>query len=191
MKMSNFEKIFVNNTIRSRQVSHYAEKMFKLIGCQPGQRYLDFGCGNGASAINLAQKYPLDVTGIDVDADQIRLAHASRRLLPNVRFLAVDGTYLPFGDAKFDIVYTNKVTHHIANWYEAVTEMARVVKPGGHLIYADLIVPNWLADIGQQVMKQTGFPTSDGLRNIFDRHQLHQVHALVTPFHYEVVLQKG
>ncbi|MCB0193806.1 MAG: class I SAM-dependent methyltransferase [Anaerolineae bacterium] len=191
MKMSDFEKLFVNNTIRSRQVSHYAEKMLKLIGCQAGQRYLDFGCGNGASAINLAKKYPLDVTGIDIDADQIRLAQASRCSIPNVRFLTVDGTRLPFDDARFDIVYTNKVTHHISNWLEAVTEMVRVVKPGGHLIYSDLIAPIWLADIGQKVMKQTGFPTSDGLETLFNRHQLYKVHASITPLHCEVVLQKS
>ena len=50
--------------------------MLKLIDVKAGQKYLDVGCGNGAAAIHLAQKYQLDVTGIDVDPDQIRLAEA-------------------------------------------------------------------------------------------------------------------
>ena len=191
MKMTNFEKIFVNSPTRSRQVSNYAEKMLKLIDFKTGQKYLDFGCGNGTAAINLAQKYPLDLTGIDVDTDQIRLAQESSRHLSNIRFIPVDGTRLPFDDGEFDIVFTNKVTHHIPNWLEAVAEMVRVVKPGGHLIYADLIVPNWLANIGRRVTKQTGFPTNDGLENLFNRCRLHKIHASITPLHYEVVLQKG
>ncbi|MCB9076718.1 MAG: class I SAM-dependent methyltransferase [Anaerolineaceae bacterium] len=190
MKMTNFEKIFVNNPFRSWQVSHYAEKMLKRTDFKIGQTYLDFGCGNGAAAINLATKYPLKITGIDVDLDQIRLAQQAGRHLANVRFIPVDGTRLPFDDGEFDIVYTNKVTHHIPNWLEAVAEMTRVVKPGGYLIYADLIVPSWLAQLGRRVMKQTGFPTGDGLEMLFRQRRLHPIYTAITPVHYEVVLHK-
>ena len=190
MKMTNIEKLLVNHPIRSWQVSHYAEKMLKRIDFQAGQTYLDFGCGNGAAAINLATKYPLEIIGIDVDLDQIRLAQQASCHLTNIRFIPVDGTRLPFDDGEFDIVFTNKVTHHIPNWLEAVAEMARVVKPGGHLIYADLIAPNWLAQLGGRVMKQTGFPTSDGLETLFRQRCLRPVHASITSMHYEVVLQK-
>lgn len=190
MKMTNFEKIFVNNPFRSWQVSHYAEKMLKRTDFKIGQTYLDFGCGNGVAAINLATKYPLKITGIDVDLDQIRLAQQAGYHLANIRFIPVDGTRLPFDDGEFDIVYTNKVTHHIPNWLEAVAEMARVVKPGGYLIYADLIVPNWLAQLGRRVMKQTGFPTGDGLETLFRQRRLHPIYTAITPVHYEVVLHK-
>lgn len=191
MKMSNLEKILVNNPIRSRQVSYYAEKMLKRIDVQAGQTYLDFGCGNGAAAIHLATQYPLEFMGIDVDLDQIRLAQQAGCRLPNIHFIPVDGTHLPFDDGEFDIVYTNKVTHHIANWCEAVAEMGRVIKPGGHLIYADLIAPNWLARFGRRIMKQTGFPTRDGLGTLFRERCLRPIHASVTSMHYEVVLQKA
>ena len=43
MKMTNLEKILVNNSMRSRQVSRYAEKMLKWIDLKAGQKYLDFG----------------------------------------------------------------------------------------------------------------------------------------------------
>ncbi|MCB0167309.1 MAG: class I SAM-dependent methyltransferase [Anaerolineae bacterium] len=191
MKMTNLEKILVNNSMRSRQVSRYAEKMLKWIDLKAGQKYLDFGCGNGAAAINVATKYPLEVIGIDVDLDQIRLAQQAGCHLSNVRFIPVDGTRMPFDDGEFDIVYTNKVTHHIPNWLEAVAEMVRVIRPGGHLIYADLIAPNWLAQLGQQVMKQSGFPTGDGLETLFRQRHLRYIHASITPMHYEVVLQKA
>lgn len=76
MKMTNLEKIFVNSPRHSLQVSQHAEKLLKLVEFKAGQKYLDVGCGNGAAPIYLARRYHLDVTGIDVDSDQIRLAQA-------------------------------------------------------------------------------------------------------------------
>lgn len=74
MKMSNLEKQFVNSPSHSRQVSHQADRLLKLTQFNAGQNYLDVGCGNGAAPIYVAQKYQLNVTGIDVDPDQIKLA---------------------------------------------------------------------------------------------------------------------
>jgi hypothetical protein len=45
MKMTRFEKFFVNSERRSQRVAGYAEKMLRLAGFVPGQTYLDFGCG--------------------------------------------------------------------------------------------------------------------------------------------------
>jgi len=74
MKMTKFEKFFVNRAGRSQRVAEYAERMLRLAGFAPGQSYLDFGCGNGAAAIRLASKLGLKVTGIDVDPEQIETA---------------------------------------------------------------------------------------------------------------------
>ena len=76
MKMTNLEKTFVNSTTHSRQVSSYAERLLQFTQFKAGQRYLDVGCGNGAAPIHLARKYELQVTGIDVDPEQIRRAEA-------------------------------------------------------------------------------------------------------------------
>jgi hypothetical protein len=43
MKMTKFEKFFVNSPKRSRRVAEYAEEMLRLAGFAPGQDYLDFG----------------------------------------------------------------------------------------------------------------------------------------------------
>ena len=116
MKMSNIEKRFVNSPSHSRQVSSQAEKMLRLVDVGTGQKYLDVGCGNGAAPIRLARTYQLEVTGIDVDPDQIELARQSSTGLNNAHFLTVSGTQMPFEEAEFDIVATNKVMHHVANW---------------------------------------------------------------------------
>ena len=74
MKMTTFEKFFVNSAGRSRRVAEYAERMLRLVGFAAGQSYLDFGCGNGAAAVHLASKLGLKVKGIDVDPEQIEAA---------------------------------------------------------------------------------------------------------------------
>jgi ubiquinone/menaquinone biosynthesis C-methylase UbiE len=54
-----------------------------------------------------------------------------------------------FDDAEFDIVATNKTTHHIPEWKAVLAEIVRVLKPGGYFIYGDLVVPSWLARLGR------------------------------------------
>ena len=77
MKMGRFEKLFINRPGHSRRVAEHAEMMLRLVGFAPGQSYMDFGCGNGAAGVYLAAKHGLDVTGIDVDPEQIEAARAT------------------------------------------------------------------------------------------------------------------
>jgi ubiquinone/menaquinone biosynthesis C-methylase UbiE len=191
MKMSNLEKSFVNSVSHSRRVSHYAEKLLKMTDFRAGQKYLDVGCGNGAAPIYLARTYHLEVTGVDVDPDQIRLAQEQSAGLKGTWFLTVDGEQLPFEAGEFDIVFTNKVTHHIPYWREVLAEMVRVLKPGGYFIYADLIYPDWLASLGELVTKNyAGFPSRAALEAFIEQQQLTRLHLKTAWSHYEAVLQK-
>ena len=156
MKMGRFEKLFVNRPSHSRRVSEHAEKMLRLVSFAPGQTYLDFGCGNGAAAVYLASKHGLDVTGIDVDPEQIETVRTLSKESTRARFLAVDGTKLPFGDDEFDFVATHKVTHHIPDWREALLQMLRVLRLSGYLIYTDFVFPSWVASLGKRIVEEYG-----------------------------------
>src|SRR5262245_28050727 len=191
MKMTGLEKRFVNSPSHSQQVSHYAEKLLQLTDFKAGQKYLDVGCGNGASPIHLVRTYHLAVTGIDVDPDQIRLAQEQSAGLKGSRFMTGDGRQLPFEGGEFDLVYTHKVTHHIPYWPEVLAEMVRVLKPGGYFIYVDFIYPTWLAVVGQLVAENyAGFPTGAALDTFIEQHQLTRVHIAKSWLQYEAVLQK-
>jgi ubiquinone/menaquinone biosynthesis C-methylase UbiE len=191
MKMGKIEKLFVNNEIHSRQVSEHFERLLQHTKVERGQTYLDLGCGNGAAPIHLAQTYGLVVTGIDVDPEQIALAQTQSANLPNVRFLTIDGTQLPFADVEFDIVATNKVMHHIGNWLDAVAEMIRVLKPGGYLIFADIVVPPWLARAGQYLLKdRLSFPTVATVDELLARENLSYKYRRQSLAHYELVCYK-
>jgi ubiquinone/menaquinone biosynthesis C-methylase UbiE len=87
-------------------------------------------------------------------------------------------------------VATNKVTHHIAHWKDAVAEMIRVLKPGDYLIYNDIVYPVWAARIGQTLAgKWFGFPTIKGLETIAGQNELSQIHLSRATTIYETIYQ--
>ncbi len=191
-KMSEFEKSFVNSDRHSRTVSLYTERLLALAHPRPGQRYLDVGCGNGAAPVYVARNFQLNVSGVDVDPEQIALAQATSKGMKNIRFLAIDSRSLPFHDGEFDIVFTNKVTHHIRDWEQAVMEMVRVLKPGGYLIYADFILPSLAASLGRAIVaNRRDFPTRRVLDDLFTKSGLQSVHRKIQPMHFEGVFLKA
>jgi len=190
MKMTKFEKSFVNSPRRSQRVAEYAEKMLRQVGFAPGQSYLDFGCGNGAAAVRLASKLGLKVTGVDVDPEQIEAARERSGVTPNARFVTADESQLPFGDSEFDFVATHMVTHHIPDWQNALRQMLRVLKPNGCLIYKDFALPKWVASLGRKISKSLGYLTAEDLDRFAQENHLAVVH-LARPFNrYEVVWRK-
>jgi ubiquinone/menaquinone biosynthesis C-methylase UbiE len=179
MKMGWVEKLFVNSERHSRRVARHAEDFVRVVDPRPGQRLLDVGCGNGAAPVHLARTLGLAVTGVDVDPEQIADAKRRAEGLPEARFLTIDAERLPFEPDEFDVVFTNKVTHHVPDWQAAVSEMVRVLKPGGHLLYSDLVAP-----FG------TRYPTRRAIDRLVARHGLELVSRSGSPVHYKGVFRK-
>ena len=61
------------------------------------------------------------------------------REFPNASAKTADATALPFPDASFDAVVSCLMLHHIIDWEAAVTEVARVLRPGGTFVGYDLV----------------------------------------------------
>jgi ubiquinone/menaquinone biosynthesis C-methylase UbiE len=90
---------------------------------------LDLGCGLGAYHAGLEGKFR-ELHGIDVSAHSVEQA-AKRH--PFVRYATFDGERLPYDDGEFSLAFTVCVMHHVPppKWTAFVTEMHRVIKPGG------------------------------------------------------------
>lgn len=103
-----------------------------------GKRVLDYGCGSGYGASRIAQS-AASVTAVDVAADAI--AHASAQFgAPNLEFLAIDPDRpLPFADGSFDTVLSFQVFEHVADTARYLSEIHRVLVPGGRLM---LVTPD-------------------------------------------------
>ena len=95
-------------------------------------RILDVGTGTGAGALRLAQRFPeAQIVGVDISDAMLGQARRNTAddLRERVRFERADASALPFGDGSFDLV-----TH--ANMIPFFDEVARVVTPGGHALFA-------------------------------------------------------
>lgn len=175
MKMTAVEKRFVNRPSHTRTVAAHAEQLLDRIKPQAGWRYLDVGCGVGAAAHAIADSSNLEVTGVDVDPKQIEAAQPGVAR-PNLHFKVMDATCLDFRDGEFDIVATSMMTHHIPNWDRALSEMARVLRPGGFLIYTDFTFRSWLAKIGRLFFRFVGFPSTSIIDSLALQAGLVKVH---------------
>jgi ubiquinone/menaquinone biosynthesis C-methylase UbiE len=106
-----------------------------------GMRVLDVGCGIGGSARHLAAERSCHVTGIDLTRDFIEVATAladRTGLADRVAFDHGSATELPYGPDSFDIVWTEHVQMNIADKAAFYGEIARVLKPGGRLLFHDI-----------------------------------------------------
>jgi SAM-dependent methyltransferase len=103
-----------------------------------GKRVLDFGCGSGYGSARMAE-VATSVDAVDVAEDAV--AHAKEKFLrPNLRFTRIDPSApLPFANASFDTVLSFQVFEHVTNVDHYLSEIRRVLVPGGTLI---LVTPD-------------------------------------------------
>lgn len=106
-----------------------------------GRRVLDIGCGLGAAAVELAQKYGArSVLGADVElhlVEQAGARAAAAGLSDRVRFQLIDPGPLPFEDAEFDMVFTKDAIVHVPDKAACYAEVYRVLGPGGVFVGSD------------------------------------------------------
>jgi len=100
-----------------------------------GLSVLDVGCGGGLLSEALAQAGG-NVTGIDQSNGSLAAAreHAAVSGL-TIEYIHGDATRLPFGNASYDIAIASQVLEHIPHWQQAAREIARVLKPGGTVLF--------------------------------------------------------
>jgi glycosyltransferase involved in cell wall biosynthesis/ubiquinone/menaquinone biosynthesis C-methylase UbiE len=111
-----------------------------------GERMLEVGGGMGTDLAQFA-KHGAHVTDVDLSAGHLALAQENFRLRGlSGCFVHHDAEQLPFESSTFDLVYTNGVLHHTPNTRKMVSEIYRVLKPGGRVIamvYAEASLQYW------------------------------------------------
>ncbi|HLV35739.1 MAG TPA: methyltransferase domain-containing protein [Spirillospora sp.] len=118
------------------------QRIVQLVAAQPAQRALDAGCGAGHTAAAIA---PHVGTVIALDFTPTMLEQveqlAAERGLTNLTTRHGDVENLPFADASFDLVVSRYSAHHWPHPAVAVSEIARVLQPGGRFILSDITAP--------------------------------------------------
>ena len=103
---------------------------------------LDLCCGLGGPARYLAYHYGCRVTGVDMNTD--RLAGAVRltertKLQDRVLFHHANALQTGLADETFDVIVSQEAFCHIPNKKALITECARLLKPGGRIVYTDIL----------------------------------------------------
>lgn len=108
----------------------------------PGERVLDVATGTGNTAFAIAER-GAEVTAVDVSTGM--LAQARKRAEEegrDVQFVEGSAEDLPFGEASFDVVVARHAPHHFRDVAKFLSEVHRVLRPGGRFAMADGISPN-------------------------------------------------
>lgn len=108
------------------------------LGDTPLGRLLDIGTGTGRMAELFAHSAE-HIVALDKSLEMLRVARAKLQHLPADRIALVQGDFqsLPFGDASFDTVLLHQVLHFAQEPAQALTEAARVLRPGGRIAIVD------------------------------------------------------
>jgi ubiquinone/menaquinone biosynthesis C-methylase UbiE len=107
---------------------------FLLPYLRAGMHVLDCGCGPGSITVGLAEVVaPGEVVGVDIEPAQIALARAqaAQRGCTNARFDVGNVLHLPYPEATFDAVFGHTIVMQFQAPLPMLTEVYRVVKPGG------------------------------------------------------------
>jgi len=127
---------------------------FHLRQPEAGERVLDVGCGCGLDAFVSAHMVGAGgyFSGLALTTEMLEVARTaqSRLGLPNLAFVEGAADALPFEDEAFDQVISNGVLNLVPDKDRAFREIRRVLRPGGSLAVADLIV---IETIPENVLK--------------------------------------
>jgi ubiquinone/menaquinone biosynthesis C-methylase UbiE len=128
-----------------------------------GRKVLEVSCGHGGGASYLTRTLkPAAYTGLDSNPDGI--AYCRRRhILPGLDFVHGDAENLPFPEESFDAVINIEASHAYPQLANFLAEVARVLRPDGHFLYADFRfadmrgrsqIPGWEAALANIPMRQ-------------------------------------
>jgi len=132
---------------------------------QTGAGVLDYGCGTGRW-VDFLRGYGCEYTGVDLSSAMLAVA---RRGHPDAEFRKGDGLVVPYGDGRFDVIWSVAVVHHNPpdGQEHLLAEFARVLRPGGILVL--------LEGVGRSPRAESGiyFPrTRSGWAALAHRHGL-------------------
>jgi ubiquinone/menaquinone biosynthesis C-methylase UbiE len=135
-------------------------RQIALLGEVPdGSAILDVPCGGGLALRGLRPEQEVRYVAVDLSAVMLARARrqAERRGLERVEFVEADVESLPFEDAEFELCITYNGLHCFPDPAAALTEMVRVLRPGGNLRGTTVVNgAGWRHDAIIHAMRQAG-----------------------------------
>lgn len=142
MKLNQIEKALMNNPVRAFVQRRYeAALMERLGGRMEGCRVLEIGCGRGVGTEIIFNRFGArEVHAFDIDPDMVEQARwrLSRFPAERLRLFVGDAEAIEAEGASYDAVFDFGIIHHVPDWRRAVSEVARVLRPGGRFFFEEV-----------------------------------------------------
>lgn len=121
---------------RRKGYSETDQELFRILDAfnVRDKAVLDFGCGDGHHAVEISDMGARHVMGVDISKAMIQRAKAHEAAGKPINFTLYDGKTIPCEDETFEIVMSNFVLHNISDTQSILTELHRVMKPGGQFV---------------------------------------------------------
>jgi 2-polyprenyl-6-hydroxyphenyl methylase / 3-demethylubiquinone-9 3-methyltransferase len=129
----------IQSSVNPARIGYFKKALFDELRLDPrGRAALEVGCGGGILCEEIA-RMGFGVTGIDPSEHslQIASAHAKASGL-QIRYENGTGEALPYRDYSFDVVFCCDVLEHVRDMPKVVSEISRVLRPGGVFCYDTL-----------------------------------------------------
>ncbi|MGD8969215.1 MAG: class I SAM-dependent methyltransferase [Anaerolineae bacterium] len=190
MKLTPGERRWMNSPRHARHTERTALALFEHIELPPQPTCLEIGCGQGALARLLVERFDARVIATDCDPDQVAVAQARLADLDGkVDFRVVDARAMPFDDAQFDAVFSFGVLHHILRgWRQAVAETARVLKPNGWFVLTDIVAADPVDRLIRRLLPRWDLFGEPSLHACLDENGLHLEHYQRDPDRHTIGL---
>src|SRR5579872_7280577 len=128
------------------QDPRWRRAMVAAVDAEPDARVLDVATGTGLVARALVRDYGCEVVGLDQSPQMLAGARAriaaDPRLAERVSLVLGEAERLPFADAQFDHLTFTYLLRYVEDPGATMTELARVVKPGGRVASLEFAVPS-------------------------------------------------
>jgi len=128
------------------QDARWRRALVDTVGASEQERVLDVATGTGLVAQGLVRRYGCTVVGLDQSPEMLGAARArlgrDPRLAERVSLLEGEAERLPFADGEFDHLTFTYLLRYVDDPVATLAELARVVRPGGHVGALEFGVPS-------------------------------------------------
>jgi len=136
-----YEKIF-GETFVSTGGKATTSKFLDQMNLKPGMNVMDIGCGIGGSAFLMAERFGVNVYGIDLSTNMLAIADRYRRKMDaevkyRVQFHMDDATKMDYPKEFFDVVYSRDAIMHIEDKLSLYKKVYSCLKPGGTILISE------------------------------------------------------
>jgi demethylmenaquinone methyltransferase/2-methoxy-6-polyprenyl-1,4-benzoquinol methylase len=127
------------------QDPRWRRAMVRKVQARPGDRVLDVATGTGMVAEALVRRYGCTVVGIDQSPEMLSSAQAKldrdSQLASKIELVRGEAESMPFADREFDHLTFTYLMRYVEDEGATLTELARVVKPGGRIASLEFMLP--------------------------------------------------